>query len=226
MPENQNIEYKQSWHDDHLKIICGFANASGGRLFLGKDDNGNSVGLPNYNSLLENLPNKIRNHLGITAEVNLVEDNKLYLIEIIVPSYSVAISLRGRYYHRSGSVTSELTGTALSEFLIRKSARTGMIFLKIVHYRRFGYGLSDKISKCCGRSGRITVEADISRISLFEKLRLSDGQKIKRAAIILFGKDPGKFYPNISVKIGRFGNADDDLKFQEVIEGKSFKNFN
>jgi len=25
MPENQNIEYKSSWHDDYLKWICGFA---------------------------------------------------------------------------------------------------------------------------------------------------------------------------------------------------------
>jgi hypothetical protein len=27
MPEKQNIEYKQSWHDDYLKWVCGFANA-------------------------------------------------------------------------------------------------------------------------------------------------------------------------------------------------------
>ena len=27
MPEQQNIEYKQSWHDDYLKWVCGFANA-------------------------------------------------------------------------------------------------------------------------------------------------------------------------------------------------------
>ena len=30
MTEQQNIEYKQSWHDDYLKWICGFANAVGG----------------------------------------------------------------------------------------------------------------------------------------------------------------------------------------------------
>ncbi len=26
MPEQQNIEYKQSWHEDYLKWVCGFAN--------------------------------------------------------------------------------------------------------------------------------------------------------------------------------------------------------
>ena len=28
--EDQNIEYKQSWHDEYLKWIFGFANAQGG----------------------------------------------------------------------------------------------------------------------------------------------------------------------------------------------------
>ena len=32
MPEQQNIEYKQSWHDDYLKWVCGFANAMGGQV--------------------------------------------------------------------------------------------------------------------------------------------------------------------------------------------------
>jgi ATP-dependent DNA helicase RecG len=37
MPEQQNIEYKQSWHDDYLKWVCGFANAQGGQIYIGKD---------------------------------------------------------------------------------------------------------------------------------------------------------------------------------------------
>ncbi|HAQ62293.1 TPA: hypothetical protein DCR49_09920 [Candidatus Delongbacteria bacterium] len=30
MTEKHNVEYKQSWHDDYLKWVCGFANAQGG----------------------------------------------------------------------------------------------------------------------------------------------------------------------------------------------------
>ena len=40
MPETQNIEYKSSWRDEFLREICGFANAQGGTLYIGKDDNG------------------------------------------------------------------------------------------------------------------------------------------------------------------------------------------
>jgi ATP-dependent DNA helicase RecG len=38
MPEHQNIEYKQSWHDDYLKWIVGFANSQGGTISIGKND--------------------------------------------------------------------------------------------------------------------------------------------------------------------------------------------
>lgn len=41
MPESQNIEYKAIWKDEYLKWICGFANAQGGTIFIGKDDSGN-----------------------------------------------------------------------------------------------------------------------------------------------------------------------------------------
>ena len=36
--ENQNIEYKEAWRDEYLKWICGFANAQGGKIYIGVDD--------------------------------------------------------------------------------------------------------------------------------------------------------------------------------------------
>jgi ATP-dependent DNA helicase RecG len=124
MPEQQNIEYKQSWHDDYLKWVCGFANAQGGVIFIGKDDDGKVVGVDDSKKLMENLPNKIRNTMGISAEVNLQEEKGKYFIEIITHPYSVPISIRGGYYYRSGSTKQELTGTSLNEFLLKKSGKT------------------------------------------------------------------------------------------------------
>lgn len=48
MTEQQNIEYKQSWRDEYLKWICGFANAQGGKIFIGVDDNGMITGVDEY----------------------------------------------------------------------------------------------------------------------------------------------------------------------------------
>ena len=55
--------------------------------------------------------------------------------------------------------------------------------------------------------------------SILKKLRVYTDDGLTRAALILFGKDPGAYYPNAYVKIGRFGDNDVDLRFQEVCEG-------
>jgi len=220
MPEHQNIEYKQSWHDDYLKWVCGFANAQGGVIFIGKDDNGNVVGVTESKKLMDEIPNKIRNTMGITVEVNLHEENRNQFIEIITPPYSVPISLRGRYYYRSGSTKQELTGASLNEFLLKKSGKT---WDDVIEPRANFDDIDEKavntFLKASENAGRLPENNGLSIPELFEKLRLTENGQLKRSALILFGKDPGKFYPNTFVKIGRFGKDDADLKFQETEEG-------
>jgi len=221
MPEQQNIEYKQSWHDDSLKWVCGFANANGGVIYIGKDDNGNVVDVPDYKKLMDDIPSKIKNVMGITAEVNLQEDAGKHFIEIVTTPYSVPISMRGRYYYRSGSTKQELTGATLNEFLLKKSGKT---WDDVIEQRATFNDIDEKAVKtflsASENAGRLPEnDQGLTIPELFEKLRLSENGNLKRAAIIFFGKDPGKFYPNIFVKIGRFGKDDIDIKFQETEEG-------
>jgi ATP-dependent DNA helicase RecG len=220
MPEQQNIEYKQSWHDDYLKWVCGFANAQGGLIFIGKDDNGNIVHVPDYKKLMDEIPNKIRNVMGITVEVNLQHENEKYFIEIITHPYSVPISLRGRYYYRSGSTKQELTGASLNEFLLKKSGKT---WDDVIEPRATLADIDEQTIKlylkAAEKAGRLPEFDNLNTSELLDKLRLTENNQLKRAAIVLFGKDPGKFYPNMFVKIGRFGSSDADLRFQEQEEG-------
>jgi ATP-dependent DNA helicase RecG len=120
MPEQQNIEYKSIWKDEYLKWICGFANAQGGTLYIGKDDSGNTVGVANAKKLLEDLPNKITTILGIVADVNLHEAPQGDYIEIIVEPQPNPVNYKGEYHYRSGSTKQELKGAALDKFLLKK----------------------------------------------------------------------------------------------------------
>lgn len=69
------------------------------------------------------------------------------------------------------------------------------------------------------KSGRLPESGELSIPQLLDKLRLSENGQLNRGAVILFGKEPSRFYPNLFVKIGRFGKDDADLIFQENIEG-------
>ena len=104
--EDQNVEYKRSWQDEHLKWICGFANADGGRMFIGilDDKLGNKVvGVENWKKLLEDIPNQMRDTMGMIAEVKRKVIEGKNVVEIVVPPYPVPISLRGGAdLHRKG----------------------------------------------------------------------------------------------------------------------------
>ena len=218
--ESQNLEWKQSWHDDHLKSVCGFANAKGGKIYIGKDDAGKNIGLPNARKLLEDLPNNIRNHLGLVPTINLHQEDNQFYLEIVVEPSTVPISLRGIYYCRSGSVTQALSGHSLTDFLLKKMGKTWdrqiepKATLDDINQETIDIFKKDSIT-----AGRLS---DIDRLStedLLKKLRLLTKEGLTNASLVLFGKDPGEFFPNLFVKIGRFGKTVVDMRFQEVCEG-------
>src|SRR6187402_2091348 len=124
MSEHQNVEYKQCWRDEYLKWICGFANAQGGKIFIGIDDRGNATGLEDHKRLLDEIPNKSVNHLGLVVDVNLHKRDDKHYIEIAVPVSEAPVSYHGVYHYRSGSTKQELKGVALNNWLLKKSGRS------------------------------------------------------------------------------------------------------
>jgi predicted HTH transcriptional regulator len=178
MKEHQNVEWKESWRDEYLKWICGFANAEGGVLVIGRNDKGAVVGVADARKLLQDLPNKIRDVLGIMADVNLVKKSGKELIEIRVEPYPTPISYKGEYHYRSGSTKQELKGAALDQFLLRKQGRTwdGAPWPGVT-VRDLSKPAIDTFRKAARQSGR--VEPAVLRESasgLIEKLHLVEGK--------------------------------------------------
>lgn len=126
MNENQYIEFKESWRDEYLKHICAFANSQGGSLFIGIKDDGTVIGIKNHKKLLEDIPNKVVQLLGIIVDIDLKQNHDKNIIEIIVLPGSIPISFHGKYFIRSGSTVQELQGQKLREFILRKIILLGM----------------------------------------------------------------------------------------------------
>ncbi len=220
MRENQNTEWKLLWKDEYLKWICGFANAQGGRIYLGIDDDGKVVGLRKYRHRMESLPGKILSNLGILCDVNLLLEQDKYYIEIVVDAYDVPISYQGKYYYRSGSTKQILQGTALNDFLMRKSGKT---WDAILEPQATLDDLSEETIQLFKQgaisSQRLPSIGSDTMEEVLKNLRLQKKGRLKRAAILLFGDDPRDFYPTAYIKIGKFGTSDSELLSQETVEG-------
>lgn len=55
---------------------------------------------------------------------------------------------------------------------------------------------------------------------ILKSMQLLDGRgKLKNAAILLFGKNPLKYFPSVEFKIGRFGKDESELLIQDIVTG-------
>lgn len=223
MKENQLVEWKESWRDDGLKVISGFANAEGGTLVIGRNDAGDVVGAKDARKLLEDLPNKVRDILGILVDVNLKKRAGREYLEIVIPAYTNPISYRGEFYYRSGSTNQALKGASLERFLLRKQGRTWD------GSPAPGYRVSDLSRQAlktfrnrAAKSGRIPAEllTEPDKV-LLDKLRLFDRGYLKRAAVLLFHDEPDGVATGAYVKLGYF-RSDSDLEYHDEITGDLF----
>ncbi|MGK6351593.1 ATP-binding protein [Parapedobacter sp. DT-150] len=224
MAESQHTEYKTSWRDEYLKWICGFANADGGHLFIGMDDRGNVVGMPSAEKLLEDIPNKVRDILGIIVDVNLHKALVGDYLEIIVDAHPNPVDYKGQYHYRSGSTKQELKGAALNRFLLqRKGKRWDGVPVPNVAVSDLKHETFEFFRKKGVKSQRLDEGSiDDDNEHLLANLDLIEKKYLKRAAILLFHPRPEKFVTGAYIKIGYF-EMDADLIFQDEIHGNLFE---
>jgi ATP-dependent DNA helicase RecG len=220
MPESQNIEWKESWRDEYLKWICGFANAKGGKIYIGKADNGKVVGLANAKKLLEDIPNKAKDILGVIVDVNLHSTAAGDYLEISIDDYPYPVNYKGQYHYRSGSTKQELKGAALDKFMLQKKGKKwDGVPVPNVSVADLKQETFDSFRKRALKSKRI--EEDVltdSNELLIENLQLNENDFLKRAAILLFHPKPENFVTGAYVKIGFF-ESDSELMYQDEIHG-------
>ena len=223
MAESQNIEWKESWRDEYLKWICGFANAQGGRIYIGIDDAGKVVGVRNAKRLLEEIPNKIQTNMGFLADVNLLSKDGFEYIEIIVSPSSYPVSYKGEYHIRSGSTKQVLRGTALTEFISSKSGmRWEDSVIEGVTIEDLDKESFDIFRREAVRSKRMTKDdLNMSNAELLDNLDLLKDGKLTRAAVLLFHRTPQKWMFGTYTKIGKFGKGS-DLQYQDEVIGSLF----
>ena len=219
MAESQNIEYKESWRDEYLKWLCGFANAQGGTIYIGIDDAGNVVGVKDVKKLMEDIPNKIQSGLGIVADVNKhTKDGKDYL-EIKVDPSSFPISYHGEFHYRSGATKQQLTGIALTEFITKKTGvRWEDVTVDGITVDDLDAESFKIFRREALRSKRMTeAELNISNEELLSKLKLLSNGKLKRSAVLLFYGDPSIVQVGSFVKVGKFANG--TVEYHDDLEG-------
>ncbi len=186
------------------------------------DDKGNVTGVNGYKKLMDDLPNKIVNHLGLVVDVNLHEKDGKYYIEIVVPISTVPVSYQGIHHYRSGSTKQELRGTALNQFILSKMNIS--LEAQPVPYASLDdideEAVRPFVQKALRKQRISESAANADTLTILKNLELVNEQgEFLLAALLLFGKNPQRYSTMARYKIGRFGKSHADLRHQDVIEG-------
>lgn len=153
--------------------------------------------------------------MGITELIRKGESETLEFKRELSRS-PVPISFRGRYYKQVGAQTVEMGWEDLQGFFLEKSgvtwdslpSPTTLEDLDEETIRKF-------VRMAKNRLPYINENEDVE--SILDKLGLLEDGRITNASLLLFGKEPQRYYIQASVRIGRFKDPITIIDDKEVV---------
>jgi len=227
MPEGKTLEFKRDLSSIQpiLKTLVAFANTAGGVLIVGKDDQGNIVGVQDIFNAEEKLGNAIADSIypSLMPEIEIISIEGKSLLIVCVshwwgPFYLKAKGPTDGVFVRLGS-TNRTAGQELLEELKRVRTKTPFDLMPCLDASRSEIDM-DKIKRAFA-----DVDKDIDEnklISLGILVPYAKKMVCSNAGVLLFGKNSirKKYFPNAEARCARFlGTEKIEFIDQYEVEG-------
>lgn len=207
--ESETLEFKKSTGqlEKALKTVCGFLNHKGGRVYFGVD-NRKVVGQDVSDQTLKSVSQKIRQRIKpeISPEIRVLGVEGKKIVEVKVkegdnkPYY-----LDGVAYKRVGTENVVIPPEELERIILEKkksywdSRICEEARLKDVDEEKVRWFLRKAKYE---RNFDVEKEAPVKEV--LERLELIKDGKLTNAAVLLFGKNPQKFFLQAESRCARF----------------------
>jgi len=232
--EQKNIDHKEKFGDRVLKDLSAFANTEGGSVIIGISKDGKTKGINLTNKEFERITEKIIGKLGIHPDMEIEEIEGKRILKISVQKSGIPVSFDGKYFERVGNTTREMKPERLRQFFL-KGTNWDSLINEDAEFNEIDEEAVRIFIRMGKAKGRLTVfDENVDIKTLFEHLKLSNKGKLTNAAIILFGKDPQRYFLNAVLRVIRLKNEitsigdrliDGNL-FRQMVEGEeAIKNF-
>jgi ATP-dependent DNA helicase RecG len=234
--ESETLELKKSTAAlrEAIETACSFANHKGGQIIFGVDDDGSVCGQQASDDTLKNIANSIKLNTDpkLYPQVEKIELKGKTCILVKVEESPLKPHLAyGRAFTRSGATTQRLDRDRYEyllqqryngygfDYQIQKNAVLEDIDEKMV------YEFLEIANSIRNLNENTFLPVDV----LLEKLGLIEKNEITRAALLLFGKNPDKFFPfHYEIKCGSFTSDEgyDELDNDKEFSRNIIDNFN
>lgn len=206
--ESETIEFKKSFNDETLETIGAFANARGGIIIVGLTDSGEICGFQVGKKTIEDIANQIQDATDprLQPSLSTISLEKKTLVIIQIPIVKGApVSVRGKYFRRTGKTNQRMSH---EEIMQRMIANSGLSWDAIEEPTATLDDLNeqqiDNFIQKVKEKGRKPIPDKISQQEFLRKLEFTRDEIPTRAALLLFGKNPESFFSSAFLKLGRF----------------------
>jgi ATP-dependent DNA helicase RecG len=211
--EGYAVEFKSS--PSHLgREICAFANAAGGRILIGVDDQGRKVGVKNPNRTISEIQTIARNmDPPLVLEIEMAND----VLVVSVPSGpSKPYSANGLFYIREAANTQQMTREQIREFFFTE----GLIRFDEQPCKKFNMRKDFDSAKYQAFVKASGIPATVRKEDVLSNLHVVTEEGITNAGALLFGKNVPKFFLQASISCALFqGTSKTKILDRTVIEG-------
>ncbi len=190
--EGYYTEFKRNLNSDLKKEMVAFANASGGSIYLGVDDDGSISGIKITNDILSQIQDAANEcDPPVSIEIIPVLDNVLQIH--VAESHTKPHRTTSGFYLRVGSNSQKLRTDAILEFL-EKEGRVR--FDERVRYDvDFNQNFSEKLWN--NFKGLANINQNVDRISALKSLGAiqskDDKNYFTNAGLLIFTENPTSF---------------------------------
>ena len=209
--ENQSIEFKSSLklRQDIGATISAFANTSGGTVLVGVSDEGKIVKVAIGRKTVEDLANWVKQNTDpqIYPDVKVHRADAKDVIEISVKeSDQKPVFFRDRAYQRVGKTNQRLTASKLRELAQQERVKLHWDE-RICERATLGDIDEEKVRWFLARAKEernLNIKPDILVKETLERLELTRNGLLTNAAVLLFGKEPQRYFLQVETRCGRF----------------------
>jgi ATP-dependent DNA helicase RecG len=217
--ESDTVEFKETLDNEALESVAAFANTKGGTLLIGVRDDGAVLGIMLGKETLRDWANQIALATHVHPQIMPISHAGKTIVRLEVTESPIKpVPCRGRYFMRVSKSNRQMTDDDLTRAVLGK---VGITWDEIAEPRATLNDLDPELLRrfrvLCNQKGRRAIPLDEDDKTILEKLSLLGEGKPLRAAVLLFGREPQRFYTQAKVKIGRFRSENLIVDDREIV---------
>jgi len=226
--ESETLEFKKSTGEwkEIIKTISAFSNTKGGTILIGINDSGKIKGVDIGKNTLEDLANKIKENTDpkiyphITTKV--IDGKSIIIIDVKEASDHLILAF-GRPFRRVGKSTMRMSKDEYENLILEKYKDKLQFDTQVCPKATIRDIDKEKVRwflRKAKEERNYDIDPETPIKEALKRLNLIQDEKLTNTAILLFGKGPQRFFPQVKIRAGRLKGAEGlDFIDMKILEG-------